>query len=132
MTATWLYQHSPCNLNLAMGNTVGCVVPLQKYTVTHFDLLFTSFSILPTQFGDKAEILYYAGTNFPKSLDSIDCEQSASDLLMAGGGLVDYLIGGGFDDELHGEEGSDLAFGKFDVCIGWPCSSSAFSQDCFI
>ena len=40
-----------------------------------------------------------------------DCALGGSDTLRGGDGIVDYLIGGAYDDVIYGEDGMDLAFG---------------------
>lgn len=42
---------------------------------------------------------------------SIDCANGGDDELYGGDGLVDYLIGGSFNDTIEGQDGMDLAFG---------------------
>jgi Ca2+-binding RTX toxin-like protein len=69
-------------------------------------------------FGDAAQVYYYASSTSPHLLISIDCEAGGDDTLYGGAGDVDYIVGGGFADEIWGgtnstgvSDGCDLVFG---------------------
>lgn len=71
--------------------------------------------------GDSVRITYYADSSSPEVIASIDCFFGGFDTLIGGPGEVDYIIGGGFADEIWGNsthsddgqdtDGSDLVFG---------------------
>ena len=42
---------------------------------------------------------------------SVSCDLGGKDVLYGGSGVVDYLIGGGFNDTIEGQNGMDLVFG---------------------
>jgi Ca2+-binding RTX toxin-like protein len=54
---------------------------------------------------------YYAESTSPKHLLSISCCLGGNDKIYGGAGDVDYLIGGGFNDTIEGNDGMDLVFG---------------------
>ena len=45
------------------------------------------------------------------SIVSTSCEYGGNDYLYGGNGTVDYIVAGGFDDYVEGNEGKDLVFG---------------------
>ena len=47
----------------------------------------------------------------PKSALSISCRLSGEDEILGRDGLVDYVVGGGRNDKIEGNEGMDLVFG---------------------
>ena len=106
------------NLVLRMLSWVKVLLFFYDWTGCWFVFWRTSVFLLKSflvcafpQFGDLAEVKYYARTNSPKSLRSIDCHMGGNGVLRGGPGLVDYLVGGSYDDELFGEDGMDLVFG---------------------
>ena len=70
-----------------------------------------TFPVCSHQFGDSAKVYYHDYSTSPKEAISTSCELSGKDTLYGRAGLVDYLIGGGFDDTIEGNDGMDLVFG---------------------
>ena len=67
---------------------------------------------------------YHQGSDFPKQALSLDCCLGNNDTIFGGAGEVDYLVGGGMHDVIHGQEGPDLVFGDhalivFDVDVSY-------------
>ena len=52
-----------------------------------------------------------ANLSVPKSITSISCGDGGDDHLTGGTGIIDYIIGGGFEDYVEGNEGIDFVFG---------------------
>jgi Ca2+-binding RTX toxin-like protein len=63
------------------------------------------------QFGDSANIVYYLDSSSPKLLTTINCSDGGADTLTGGSGVVDYIVGGGYNDHIEGNDGMDLVFG---------------------
>jgi len=68
-------------------------------------------NIISLQFGDSATIVYHLGTSSPKLLTTLNCSDGAPDRLYGGSGVVDYIVGGAYNDYIEGNEGMDLVFG---------------------
>jgi Ca2+-binding RTX toxin-like protein len=60
--------------------------------------------------GDSVSITFHDSTEYPHTITSLSCD-GGDDTLFGGGGSVDYLIGGAYNDTIYGEGGPDLAFG---------------------
>jgi Ca2+-binding RTX toxin-like protein len=63
------------------------------------------------QFGDSAKIVYYLDSTSPKSVATINCSDGGNDNLYGGSGVVDFMIGGAYNDTIKGNDGMDLVFG---------------------
>jgi len=68
-------------------------------------------NIISLQFGDSATIVYYLGTSSPKLLVTLNCTDRGPDRLYGGPGVVDYIVGGAYNDYIEGNDGMDLVFG---------------------
>ena len=71
------------------------------------EVLFVSPSLL----GDTPPFEEAHSKQVPRSILSIYCQDGGADYLYGGSGDVDYIIGGGFNDYVEGNEGMDLVFG---------------------
>ncbi|GAX18396.1 hypothetical protein FisN_2Lh003 [Fistulifera solaris] len=62
-------------------------------------------------FGDSAQLLFDMDSGFPTSLLTLSCDQGGNDILSGGEGVVNYIVGGSFDDTIQGSGAMDLVFG---------------------
>ena len=68
-------------------------------------------SCLLHQFGDSAKLLFDIDSGYPTSLLTLGCDQGGNDILSGGEGVVNYIVGGSFDDKIQGSGAMDLVFG---------------------
>ncbi len=50
-------------------------------------------------------------TGFPTSLSTLGCDHGGNDELYGGEGVVNYIVGGSFNDTIQGSSAMDLVFG---------------------
>jgi hypothetical protein len=44
-------------------------------------------------------------------LTTINCSDGGADTITGGSGIVNYIVGGGYNDHIEGNDGMDLVFG---------------------
>lgn len=62
-------------------------------------------------------MVFDVGTGFPTTLSTLGCDMGGDDNLFGGEGVVNYIVGGSYNDTIYGSSAMDLVFGDHAIIV---------------